>query len=239
MREIVLDTETTGMDPARGDKMVEIGCVELFNHVPTGQTWHHYIDPEREIDPGAIAVHGITNEMVKGKPTFGELAGSFLDFIGDSTLIIHNAEFDLKFLNAELKPYGFGPVQLKNNIIDTLLVARKKFPGSPASLDALCRRFNIDLSERDMHGALLDSELLARVYLELLGGRQHGLGFAGGAQVEDHTTGPVVVSRNQKPLRPARPRRENAAELAQHAAMVETLKNPLWNEKSDEDDDAA
>ena len=234
MREIVLDTETTGMDPAKGDKMVEIGCVELFNHVPTGKTWHHYVDPEREIDPGAIAVHGITNEMVKGKPTFGELAGSFLDFIGDATLIIHNAEFDLKFLNAELKPYGFGPIQLKNNVIDTVMMARKKYPGSPASLDALCRRFNIDLSGRVNHGALLDSELLALVYLELLGGRQHGLGFAGNTQVSAEESATVKVARNDKPVRPARAALVHADELAQHDAMVKTLKNPLWK-----DDDAA
>ncbi len=228
MREVVLDTETTGMDPAKGDKLVEIGCVELFNHVPTGRHWHHYINPEREIDAGAIAVHGITNEMVKDKPVFAELVASFLDFIGDATLIIHNAEFDLKFLNAELKPFGFGPVQLKNDIIDTLMVARKKFPGSPASLDALCRRFGVDLSGRELHGALLDSELLARVYLELLGGRQHGLGFAQGAG--DAGADEMHVAARDKTLRPARPHAPSAAELERHESMVKGLKNALWSE---------
>ena len=172
MREIVLDTETTGMDPADGHRIVEVGCVELFNHLPTGKTYHQYINPEREIDAGAIAVHGIKNEFVKDKPVFGEIIGSLMDFIGDATLVIHNAEFDIKFLNAEVKRLGFPPFKLQD-AVDTVLMARKKYPGSPANLDALCRRFNIDLSGRELHGALLDAQLLASVYLELLGGRQH------------------------------------------------------------------
>ena len=230
MREIVLDTETTGMDPVQGHRLIEIGCIELFNHMPTGVTWHHYINPEREIDAGAIAVHGITNDKVKDKPVFGEIAGSFLDFIGDATLIIHNAEFDLKFLNAELKPFGFGPVQLKNNIIDTLLMARRKYPGQPANLDALCRRFNVDLSGRELHGALLDSQLLAQVYLELLGGRQHGLGFTGSTTsvtLEETFSQTIIV---RKEVRAARIHTANADELAQHQAMLKNLKNHLWNE---------
>jgi DNA polymerase-3 subunit epsilon len=228
MREIVLDTETTGMDPVQGHRLIEIGCVELFNHMPTGNTWHHYINPEREIDAGAVAVHGITNEKVKDKPVFGELAGSFLDFIGDATLIIHNAEFDLKFLNAELKPFGFGPIQLKNNVIDTLLLARRKYPGQPANLDALCRRFNVDLSGRDLHGALLDSQLLAQVYLELLGGRQHGLGFTGATAVVEETVSETIIIR--KTVRPARPHSALAEELERHQAMLESLANHLWGE---------
>lgn len=224
MREIVLDTETTGMDPAKGDKIVEIGCVELENHVPTGVVWHHYINPEREIDAGAIAVHGITNERVKNEKTFGELAGSFLDFVGDATLVIHNAEFDIKFLNAELKPYGFKPFKLAD-VVDTLLMARKKFPGQPANLDALCRRFNVDLSGREFHGALLDSQLLACVYLELLGGRQHGLGLA--ADEEEAKAAAVQIHSN-RPFREPRTFTVPEAEKALHQKMVAGLKNPIW-----------
>lgn len=227
MREIVLDTETTGMDPAEGHKIVEIGCVELMNHVPTGRVWHKYINPEREIDAGAIAVHGITNERVKNEPTFAELVGEFVDFIGDATLVIHNAEFDVKFLNAEMKPYGFKQIKLADTV-DTVQLARRKYPGQPANLDALCRRFGIDLSERDLHGALLDSQLLASVYLELLGGRQHGLSLA------DETAAAAgqdtAISRTDKPFREPRPHTASTAELAQHDEMVKQLKNPLWGE---------
>lgn len=235
MREIVLDTETTGMDPAEGHRLVEIGCVELINHVPTGKTWHHYINPEREIDAGAIAVHGITNEKVKDKPTFGELAGSLLDFIDGATLVIHNAEFDIKFLNAELKPFGFKPFKL-TEAIDTVFMARKKYPGQPANLDALCRRFNIDLSGRELHGALLDAQLLARVYLELLGGRQHGLGLGSGDQ---DTTGDMLNAGSGMPKRERAYREPRvfsvpAEEKALHQKMVQGLKNNLWS-----DDDAA
>jgi DNA polymerase-3 subunit epsilon len=179
MREIVLDTETTGMDPLDGHRMVEIGCVELENHIPTGRTYHQYINPERDVPAEVVAVHGLTTERLASEPTFGEIVGDFLDFIGDeSILVIHNAEFDMKFINAELKMFGFPEVSPKR-ILDSLALARKKFPGSPASLDALCRRYNIDNSNRTLHGALLDSELLAEVYLELLGGRQKGLDIDG------------------------------------------------------------
>lgn len=227
MREIALDTETTGFDPDQGDKIVEIGCVELMNHVPTGKTWHHYINPEREIDAGAIAVHGITNEKVKDCPTFGELVGDFLDFVADSTLVIHNAEFDIKFLNAEMKPYGFPPFKLAN-AIDTVQIARKKYPGQPANLDALCRRFGVDLSDRDFHGALLDAQLLAKVYLELMGGRQHGLGLdsgqAGDIFIESGTIATKRVFREPRVF--AAP----AEELEQHQRMLEGLKGNLWQE---------
>lgn len=226
MREIVLDTETTGMDPAQGHKLVEIGCVELLNHVPTGKVWHHYINPERDIDPGAIAVHGITNERVKNEKTFGELAGDLLDFIDGAPLIIHNAEFDIKFLNAELKPYGFKPFKL-SEAVDTVMMARKKYPGQPANLDALCRRFGVDLSGRDFHGALLDAQLLASVYLELLGGRQHGLGLASNKATVVQSNEPLMA-KSEKPLRPARNFAVPEAELEQHRAMVKGLKNPIW-----------
>lgn len=177
MREIVLDTETTGMDPLDGHRLVEIGCVELENHLPTGRTYHQYINPERDVPEEVVAVHGLTTERLASEPTFGEIVGDFLDFLGeDSKLVIHNAEFDMKFINAELKMFGF-PDFDKKRVFDTLALARKKFPGSPANLDALCRRFHIDNSNRTLHGALLDSELLAEVYLELLGGRQQGLGI--------------------------------------------------------------
>lgn len=230
MREIVLDTETTGLDPAQGHKIIEIGCVELMNHVPTGRTFWHYIYPEREIEAEATAIHGITNEMVRGKPVFGEIAGEFLDFIKDAKLVIHNAEFDIKFLNHELKPYGFPPIK-SSDAIDTVLMARKKFPGSPANLDALCRRFGVDLSGREYHGALLDSQLLAQVYLELLGGRQHGLGLGAEAAPAIKTgddAADTQPSLAQKPLRPARPHAPSAEEEQAHAAMLASLKNNLW-----------
>ncbi len=213
IREIVLDTETTGMDPADGDRLVEIGCVELVNHLPTGRTFHVYINPEREVPAEAIAVHGLTNAFLADKPTFGEVVGDFMDFIAnDSTLVIHNASFDMKFLNAELKKFGFPSIEWKR-VIDTLDMARRKFPGSPANLDALCRRFGIDNSNRTLHGALLDSELLAEVYLELLGGRQHGLGIAVNAQAAAQET-PVAVDR---PYREPRPHAPSAEEDALHA----------------------
>lgn len=225
-REIVLDTETTGMDPADGHRIIEIGCVELFNHLPTGKTWHHYINPEREVDAGAVAVHGIKTEFLKDKPTFGELVGDFLDFIGEATLVIHNAEFDVKFLNAELKTFGFPSIRLAD-VIDTLLMARKKYPGSPANLDALCRRFNIDLSGRELHGALLDAQLLASVYLELLGGRQHGLGLAQNRnQSTSQNTG--LTTKISRPFREPRVFNPSPEEKEAHTQMVSKLKNALW-----------
>lgn len=228
-REIVLDTETTGMNPADGHKIIEIGCVELFNHLPTGNIWHNYINPEREVDAGAVAIHGIKTEFLKDKPIFGELVGSLLDFIGGAPLVIHNAEFDIKFLNSELKGYGF-PAFKVSDAIDTVLMARKKYPGSPANLDALCRRFNIDLSGRDLHGALLDAQLLASVYLELLGGRQHGLGL--GNKVADMNSGePTPLDKKAKEEKIYReprifPSHDN--EIKAHEKMVSGLKQSLW-----------
>lgn len=228
MREIVLDTETTGMDPTKGDRIVEIGCVELDNHVATGRTLHLYLNPERDVPAEATAVHGLTNEFLAKHPVFAEVVDKFIDFIGDDVLVIHNAEFDIKFLNAELKTLGFPALQMRR-VLDTLMLARRKFPGSPASLDALCRRFNIDLSTRTLHGALLDSQLLAEVYLELLGGRQTGLTLdtptlKAVMQSDDTNTG-------QKTARPVRVYALSADELAAHVAMVEKLKNPIWKKK--------
>ena len=171
MREIVLDTETTGFDPETGDRVVEIGAVELLRHIPTGNTYHQYINPERTMPEEAFAVHGLGDEFLADKPKFAQIAQDFLDFVGDATLVIHNAAFDMKFLNAELT-WANLPTLPDNRAVDTVAMARRRFPGSPASLDALCRRFGIDNSARTLHGALLDSEILAEVYLELIGGRQ-------------------------------------------------------------------
>lgn len=177
MREIVLDTETTGFDPEKGDRIVEIGAVELLNHMPTGKTYHQYINPERSMPQEAFEVHGLGDEFLADKPKFVAVGQEFLDFIGDAKLVIHNASFDMKFLNAELSWVKLPQIPF-DRAIDTLAMARSKFPGSPATLDALCRRFNIDNSARTLHGALLDSEILAEVYLELIGGRQPGLVLA-------------------------------------------------------------
>jgi DNA polymerase-3 subunit epsilon len=229
MLEIVLDTETTGMDPTDGHRLLEIGCVELKNHLPTGRTLQIYINPERDIPAEATAVHGITEDFVADKPTFSESYSNFIDFIGDSKLIIHNAEFDMKFLNWELKNIGH-PGLKWSRVIDTLAIARKKFPGSPANLDALCRRFDIDNSNRTYHGALLDSELLAEVYLELIGGRQHGMGLADQNNLAQspNTATPLNPKNNQRPQREARPFHASEEELKAHKAMLEQLNDALW-----------
>lgn len=174
MREIVLDTETTGLEPSTGDRIVEIGAVELFNQMPTGKTYHQYINPDRLMPKGAFDVHGLGDDFLRDKPRFRAIAPAFLAFIGDARLVIHNAPFDMKFLNAELTAAGHDPLPMAR-AFDTVALARQKFPGSPASLDALCRRFGVDNSAREKHGALLDSEILAEVYLELIGGRQPDL----------------------------------------------------------------
>lgn len=226
MKEIVLDTETTGMDPTNGDRIIEIGCVELMNHLPTGKTLQLYINPERDIPAEATAVHGITNEFVADKPVFSQIYSEFIEFVEGAKLVIHNAEFDMKFINWELGQVGHKAIGW-GNVIDTLAIARKKFPGSPANLDALCRRFGIDNTERTYHGALLDSELLAEVYLELLGGRQHGLGLAaektGSAQ--DNIQKAV---RAKKQIREARPHAPLSEESDAHQQLLEKLKDPLW-----------
>lgn len=229
MREIVLDTETTGMDPSQGDRLVEIGCVELINHVPTGRTYHQYINPERDVPAGAVAVHGLTEAFLRDKPTFAEIYTDFLDFIGDDgKMVIHNAEFDVKFLNAELLNVGFPGFRLKD-VIDTLKIARERFPGSPASLDALCRRFGVDNTGRELHGALLDAELLAEVYLELCGGRQHGLGLnpvLGASSTNTSVLGGIAIqSRKQREKRDF-PISDEEREA--HEALLNSLTDPIW-----------
>lgn len=227
MKEIVLDTETTGMDPNNGDRIIEIGCVELINHLPSGRTLQLYINPERDIPAEATAVHGITNEFVADKPVFSQVYSEFIDFIKDGKLIIHNAEFDMKFINWELGQVGHPSVSWAN-VIDTLAMARKKFPGSPASLDALCKRFGVDNTERTYHGALLDSELLAEVYLELLGGRQHGLGLAADAK-KKQGDGDNQAAEAKKPYREPRPHAASEDELKAHKEMLDKLEDALWS----------
>ncbi|WP_434615940.1 DNA polymerase III subunit epsilon [Azospirillum sp. B2RO_4] len=224
MREIVLDTETTGFKPEEGHRLVEIGCIELVNHLATGERFHVYLNPERDMPPEAFAVHGLSSEFLADKPLFNDVAADFVAFIGDSPLVIHNAAFDMHFLNWELKIAGY-PVMPKDRAIDTLLMARQKFPGSPATLDALCKRFGVDNSNRTLHGALLDAQLLAEVYLELLGGRQTGLSFAGGPASKSGSAGPVRIDR---PFREARVFAVSDEEAAAHAEMLKKIKNPLW-----------
>lgn len=226
MREIVLDTETTGISPAEGHRVCEIGCVELDNHMPTGRTFHVYVNPERDMPEGAFRVHGLSEEFLRDKPRFAEIVDDFLEFVTDTPLVIHNASFDMGFLNAELKRTG------KKNLppsqaIDTLTMARRKFPGAQNSLDALCRRFAVDNSNRVKHGALLDSELLAEVYLELIGGREPGLGLAADAGGSGATSrsGRTRRTARDKPLSPLLTEEEREA----HAAFIATLgDDTLW-----------
>ncbi|PWC32260.1 DNA polymerase III subunit epsilon [Azospirillum sp. TSO35-2] len=224
MREIVLDTETTGFKPEEGHRLVEIGCIELVNHLATGERFHVYINPERDMPPDAFAVHGLSTEFLADKPLFNDVAADFVAFIGDAPLVIHNAAFDMNFLNWELKIAGY-PTMPKERAIDTLLMARKKFPGSPATLDALCKRFGVDNSNRTLHGALLDAQLLAEVYLELLGGRQTGLALASGPVTRSGSAGSLRIDR---PFREARNFAVSDDEAAAHAEMVKKLKNALW-----------
>ncbi|MDW4498079.1 DNA polymerase III subunit epsilon [Sulfitobacter sp. D35] len=225
MREIVLDTETTGFDPETGDRIVEIGAVELIGHVATGKTYHQYINPERSMPEEAFQVHGLGDEFLADKPKFAEVGQAFLDFVGDAKLVIHNAAFDVKFLNAELRWMGLPQIAWER-AIDTLEIARKRFPGSPASLDALCRRFGIDNSARTLHGALLDSEILAEVYLELIGGRQPD--FALSVSVNNGTGG-GGEDWTPRPRPEALPPRITEREAAAHAAFVEALgADALW-----------
>jgi DNA polymerase-3 subunit epsilon len=224
MREIVIDTETTGLDPDTGDRIVEIGAVELLNHMPTGRSFHAYINPQRDVPADAVAVHGLTAQFLADKPAFAAVAAEFAEFIGDARLVIHNAAFDMKFLNAELG-WAQRPSLPWARAVDTLDLARRRFPGAQNSLDALCRRFGVDNSGREKHGALLDSELLAEVYLELMGGRQPDLTLA------IAVAGPAASGVIWVP--PARPRplapRLTLAESEAHARFVATLGGaPLW-----------
>ncbi len=222
MREIVLDTETTGLDPKSGHRIVEIGCVELVNHMATDVTFHKYVNPERDMPEEAFRVHGLSVEFLKDHPVFAEIAEEFLTFIGDSPLIIHNAEFDMGFLNAELAKIKLGKLDMLRSI-DTVRMARKKFPGAPANLDALCKRFQIDNSSRELHGALLDARLLADVYLELTGGRQQGLELAGD-KPQFETAQNVVRNETRAP----RPHEANPDEEAAHQEFLKKLDAPLW-----------
>ncbi|MDX2074258.1 MAG: DNA polymerase III subunit epsilon [Alphaproteobacteria bacterium] len=224
-REIVLDTETTGLDPVSGHRMVEIGCVELFGGIRTGKFFHSYLNPGREVPEEAFRVHGLSTSFLQDKPIFAEKVDAFLEFIADSPLVIHNAAFDMKFVNFELAQLGF-PALHNGRVLDTLLMARRKFPGSPASLDALCKKFSIDLSGREKHGALLDAELLAEVYLELLGGRQVMMGLE---DVSAPVAGPAASVIARASLE-ARSFPVSAEEEAAHKAMLASIKNPVWEE---------
>ena len=227
MREIVLDTETTGFEPAEGHRIVEIGAVELFNHMPTGRTYHQYINPQRAMPTEAFEVHGLGDDFLRDKPVFADVADAFLAFIGaDSRLVIHNAAFDMKFLNAELG-WASRPQIAADRALDTLLIARRRFPGAPASLDALCRRFGVDNSAREKHGALLDSEILAEVYLELIGGRQPD--FALGMEVSGASVEVAVEVWRPRPRPAPLPPRLTPAEAEAHAAFVAKLgPDSLW-----------
>jgi DNA polymerase III subunit epsilon len=230
MREIVLDTETTGLVPGDGHRVVEIGAVELFNHVPTGRVFHTYVNPEREVPEDALQVHGLTSAFLAEQPCFAEVVEEFLAFLdhdgnvnqAPARLVIHNAEFDIAFLNSELARLGRPPLDGGYGIINTLQIARQRFPGAPNSLDALCRRFSVDASVRTRHGALLDAELLAECYLGLIGGRQPDLGLV--AMV---ATRRVTMVR-QRVARPPRPHAPSDDELAAHMAFLAQLSNPVW-----------
>ena len=219
MREIVLDTETTGFEPSEGHRIVEIGALELFNHLPTGKTYHQYINPERPMPKEAFEVHGLGDGFLRDKPAFRAIGQAFLTFIGAAQLVIHNAAFDMKFLNHELRAAGLPDIPM-TRATDTVMIARKKFPGSPASLDALCRRFGIDTSAREKHGALLDSELLAEVYLELVGGRQPDFALNTAAQNQAAQTTPAEGDWRPRPREiPLKPR-ITAAEAAAHKSLL-------------------
>lgn len=233
MREIVLDTETTGFDPEQGDRIVEIGAVELLNHLPTGRTFHKYINPEREVPADAVAIHGLTNEFLQDKPLFSEISSELVDFIGKNTkLVIHNAAFDMKFLNAELRKTGYEALPWAR-ALDTLALAREKFPGAQNSLDALCRRFGIDNSARTLHGALLDSEILADVYLELIGGRQPDLVLdaptGGGYEDKTDDTSRKIRQQTARTRPVSLPSRLNDTEAKAHAEFVADLgEKAIW-----------
>jgi DNA polymerase-3 subunit epsilon len=231
-REIVIDTETTGLNPLTGDRVVEIGGVELFNHIPTGRHFHKYINPDRQMDSGAFSVHGLSDEFLRDKPRFAEIADEMLAFFGDAILIAHNAPFDVQFLNFELEK-AKRPT-LRNQIIDTVAVARDKHPGARVSLDALCKHYGIDNTRRVLHGALLDSEILADVYLELIGGRQVALALVEEVHV---AYGSATLVAHAAPQRPAPlPSRLDAETLAAHMSLIKTMGEvALWGYYRDEE----
>ena len=233
MRHIVLDTETTGLSAKDGHRIIEIGAVEMVNLSLTGQSLHVYINPEREIDAGAQEIHGLSSEFLADKPVFTDILSDFTNFIGDDLLVIHNAPFDIGFLNAELSRCGHPPLSM-DRVVDTLPLARQKYPGAQASLDALCRRFGVDNSHRDLHGALIDADLLAAVYVELQGGRQPGLQFDEDtgqhapetASPEDTDLSGFILTN--KPVRPARSFTLPEQEAADHQTLIERMDNPIW-----------
>jgi DNA polymerase-3 subunit epsilon len=230
MREIVFDTETTGLNPLGGDRIVEIGCVELMNRLPTGETFHVYLNPERDMPDGAFRVHGLSSEFLSDKPLFSAVADDFLTFIGDSALVAHNASFDMGFINAELVRLKL-PVIDNERVIDTLQLARRKHPFGPNSLDALCQRYNIDNSRRTKHGALLDSEILAEVYIELTGGRQADLGLAPIESAEAERSKPTGTNRTYRVRTNALPERLTETELASHRTFVASLSGEIvWKD---------
>jgi DNA polymerase-3 subunit epsilon len=227
MREIVFDTETTGLNPLTGDRMVEIGCVELFNRVETGRTYHAYFNPGRSMPSGAEAVHGLSDAFLADKPSFHQTCEDLLEFFGDSPLIAHNASFDFGFLNHELSLCG-RPLVCLTRMVDTLVLARQRHPGAKHSLDALCTRFGVDRSLRIKHGALIDAQLLAQCYIELTGGRQIGLSLAAEISAASQAqrladSAPIIIT-----VRPPRPHRPSEEELARHAAFVASLVDPIW-----------
>jgi DNA polymerase-3 subunit epsilon len=231
MREIIFDTETTGLSPLTGDRVVEIGCVEMFNRCETGRHFHSYFNPGRPMPSEAEAVHGLSDRFLSDKPAFADVCEELLSFIGDSPMIAHNASFDFGFINHELGACG-RPGVCMSRMVDTLAIARQKFPGAKHSLDALCTRFGVDRSQRTKHGALLDAQLLAQVYVELTGGRQIGLTLV--AEINADSAG-VVISLGEAAspstiiVRPARPHAASAEELARHAAFLTAIKEPIWN----------
>lgn len=227
MREIVFDTETTGLDPRSGDRLVEIGCIEMVNKVPSGAVYHCYFNPERDMPAEAEAVHGLSIAFLSDKPKFAEKAGEFLDFIQDSPLVAHNAGFDFGFINSELELCGLEPVS-RDRMIDTVAIARRKHPGAKLSLDALCTRYGIDRSHRTLHGALLDAELLAQLYVELQGGRQIGLELA--AEAAMLTEGSMTVTSSvARVFRSPRPHAASAQELARHTEFMAGFSEPIWS----------
>lgn len=227
MREIIFDTETTGLDPVTGDRMVEIGCIEMVNRVLTGNNFHAYFNPERDMPSEAEKVHGLSISFLSDKPLFRESAGELLEFLGDSPLVAHNAQFDFGFLNHELCLCGFDPVG-DDRMVDTLAIARRRHPGAKHSLDALCTRYGVDRSHRVLHGALLDAELLAQVYVELTGGRQIGLQLAVDNTTEERIETAVFRPKTGE-YRAPRAHAASEEELARHAAFLESLDSPLWN----------
>lgn len=225
MREIIFDTETTGFDPNSGDRIVEIGCIELVNRMPTGKNFHQYVNPEREVPDSAAKIHGLTLEFLTDHPVFADVAEAFLEFVGEAPLIAHNADFDRKFINWELENVGLEPIAAAQ-MIDTLVIARSKFPGAQNSLDALCKRLGVDNSHRSLHGALLDCELLSEVYLELTGGRQAGLDLVQEGAGGDSGTASANTAAHTKRVPRSFP--PSAEELAAHGEFVDGLKDPVW-----------